>query len=617
MTSEHTFHIPVLGIGHSVDTPIRVAPFGISSVISLVDDLLFEPIRKYYCEAFDLDFEPIPAGESDGRTRRVKAYLDAVRAVVERKFDAIQKLPFFEENDKKKYFRLLPDTSRLKAEYLRMLGMRPGPDREKLSRELTGQMSPGSIDVNIMVKVDRMPSDDAGMPLEGALSDAKAALKGFAESRLCSAIVFSAGINQSLFTYMSQFKNFYRDASGRLQKKIILKVSDFRSALTQGRFLAKKGLEVHEFRIESGLNCGGHAFAGSGQTLPLLLDEFRKRRQELSATLSQMVESFYRKQKMVFPDAGRHHRALITVQGGIGNAGEDQRLREHFGLDRTGWGSPFLLVPEATAVDEETRALLERAGYSELYLSDVSPLGVPFNNVKNSGSERWTTQRLRSGHPGSGCPKGFLVSNTEFSAKPICVASRAFQKRKLAKIHGQGLPEPEKEALCRAVTVKTCLCEHLGNGALIALGIAKDNPGPQSVCPGPNLAWFRRSFTLTEMVDHIYGRGPSLVSPDRPHMFAREIELNVDYFQRLVEAWDGDAKQLDGLEEFRQNLEKGMVLALAMAEGRAYPGENLASIPVHIQRLRRRLADLSARLYMDDEPCAEMSDMNMAVSAGR
>ena len=50
-------------------------------------------------------------------------------------------------------------------------------------------------------------------------------------------------------------------------------MSDFRSALIQGKFLAKKGLEIHEFRIESGLNCGGHAFASNGYLLPVLLQE--------------------------------------------------------------------------------------------------------------------------------------------------------------------------------------------------------------------------------------------------------------------------------------------------------------------------------------------------------
>ena len=50
----HTFHIPVMGTGHSVDTPIRVAHLGITSVISLVDDILLEKTRKYYNEKYGL-----------------------------------------------------------------------------------------------------------------------------------------------------------------------------------------------------------------------------------------------------------------------------------------------------------------------------------------------------------------------------------------------------------------------------------------------------------------------------------------------------------------------------------------------------------------------------------
>ena len=41
--------------------------------------------------------------------------------------------------------------------------------------------------------------------------------------------------------------------NGKLAKTIILKVSDYRSALTQGKILAKKGVWISEFRIESGL----------------------------------------------------------------------------------------------------------------------------------------------------------------------------------------------------------------------------------------------------------------------------------------------------------------------------------------------------------------------------
>ena len=68
----------------------------------------------------------------------------------------------------------------------------------------------------------------------------------------------AAGFNRRLYAYIEQFKDFYADAKGEIKKKIILKVSDFRSTIIQGKFLAKKGLWVSEYRIESGLNCGGH-----------------------------------------------------------------------------------------------------------------------------------------------------------------------------------------------------------------------------------------------------------------------------------------------------------------------------------------------------------------------
>ena len=46
MKKGHTFHIPVMGIGFSIDTPVKVAQYGISSVISLVDDNLIEEMRR-------------------------------------------------------------------------------------------------------------------------------------------------------------------------------------------------------------------------------------------------------------------------------------------------------------------------------------------------------------------------------------------------------------------------------------------------------------------------------------------------------------------------------------------------------------------------------------------
>ena len=54
--SPHNFSIPVMGTGHSIDSPIRVGPYGINSVISIVDDLLVEKIRKYYCKKYDFEY---------------------------------------------------------------------------------------------------------------------------------------------------------------------------------------------------------------------------------------------------------------------------------------------------------------------------------------------------------------------------------------------------------------------------------------------------------------------------------------------------------------------------------------------------------------------------------
>ena len=598
----HTFHIPVMGTGHSIDTPIRVGPFGIASVISIVDDLLVERIRAHYAKKFDLPYKKIPRYSEDGRARRITAYLNTVQEILRRRMEEIRNLPFFENNDKSKYFELLPNESPLRHEYQKFLETTPGPERESMAKRLTDAMLPGSIDVNIMVKVDRMTFTKEGLPLSEEYSDAKAALRGYAQSALNSAIVFSAGMNQALFNYMTKFKDFYRDEMGQIKKKIVLKVSDFRSAFVQGKVLARKGLEVHEFRIESGLNCGGHAFASDGLLLPSLLKEFREKRDQLKAEFMPMIRKYYESIGKTYPESAADEHVLVTVQGGIGIHGESERMRKSYGMDRTGWASPFLLVPEATCVDDATRQLLANAKEEDLYLSDVSPLGVPFNNVRGTGSEKWTKAQATTNKPGSACPKGFLVSNKEFTEKPICLASTEYQAAKLKKLEETGGPANEIVALKAQILIKTCLCEHLGNGALIALGIVAPTNNPQAICPGPNIAWFTRTYTLREMVDHIYGRGESLVPAERPHMFAKEIVMYVDYFEKLVSRSGRTPKELAYLREFQENLENGMTYCLEVAAEAPYENENLASIPPCVERQRERLKSIAAKL----EPVEEL-----------
>ena len=109
-----SFHIPVMGIGHSVDTPIRVAPFGISSVISLVDDLLLEQLRHYYSRGNGLPWTAIPREAKDGRAKKNHRLSGPGPAPGDRRMEAIRREPFFRNNDKDAYFQLLPEESPLR-----------------------------------------------------------------------------------------------------------------------------------------------------------------------------------------------------------------------------------------------------------------------------------------------------------------------------------------------------------------------------------------------------------------------------------------------------------------------------------------------------------------------
>jgi len=588
--NQHQFHIPVMGTGHSIDSPIRVAHLGINSVISVVDDLLCEKIRKHYCSEFNLPYKNIPRSATNGRAERITAYLDTVYEIVNLKFEELKILPLFEGTEKSRYFDLLPTSNPLKSAYTFIESLKEGELRERLIKNLNDRMMPGSIEVNIMAKVDALGMDKNDKPMSSEFSDASAALRGYANSKLSSGLVLSAGFNPRLYSYLSEFQDFYRDSAGKVKKSIILKVSDFRSALIQGKFLAKKGLEVAEFRIESGLNCGGHAFASDGHLMPVLLQEFREKRDQLVETFQPMIKSFYESEGREYPELSDEQiTPKITIQGGIGTNGEMKRLLEDFEMDGTGWGSPFLLVPEATCVDEFTSKVLASAGEKDLYLSNVSPLGVPFNNVRGSGSEIHTKALVDRGKPGSKCPKGFLVSNTEFTENPICTASAEYQILKINQIEESDLPLDKKEHQKNKVMEKTCLCTNLGTGSLIRLGIMEPSYGRQAICPGPNIAWFDRQYTLGEMVDHIYGRRDSLVPKERPHMFAKELTMYVDYISEMAaQVSPDDKQQWRKLGKMRNNLEKGMDLCLEISESKPYQDENLDSLreAVHEQRIR-------------------------------
>ncbi len=325
----------------------------------------------------------------------------------------------------------------------------------------------------------------------------------------------------------------------------------------QGKFLAKRGLWISEYRVESGLNCGGHAFATKGLLLGPILAEFQQKRHDLVAQLHAVYSKAMFARGRVVDAAPMPVR--ITAQGGIGTAEEDLLLREYYGVDGTGWGTPFLLVPEVTNLDDEHRRKLCNASNGDIYLSDSSPFGLPFWNLRTSASEEARRQRIAGNQPGSSCFKGYVkLFDTEFTKTPICTASREYQRLKLEQLEKADIPEPQRAALRESVMAKLCICHDLAGAATRSNGIAP--AATPAVCPGPNIANFFRIATLQEMVGHIYGRLSLLRNGQRPHIFLRELALNIDYLRsELAKQKTGVSSNPPGyFQEFAGNLLEGV-----------------------------------------------------------
>ncbi|WP_456411935.1 hypothetical protein, partial [Oceanithermus sp.] len=552
--AQHTFHIPVMGTAFTVDTPLRIAKYGIASVISIVDDDLLERMRAYWAHRRGRAYAPIEKDlKADSRARRTAAYLDLVDELVREDFEALRAAPLEPGSELWRYLELLPDEA--PAHRLWRDWLAAGPEkRPELEARLRAALEPGRLEVNVMTKVDK-PNYVGREQLPVEYNDAHAALRGFAESRMEGALVLSAGFNARLYSYMARFAGFFADEAGRIKKQITLKVSDYRSALTQGKFLAKKGLWVSEYRVESGLNCGGHAFATPGLLMGPILEEFHQKREELIASLFEVYKKALEKLGKPVPE--RPPEVRLTAQGGVGTAGEHAMLRARYGLDSVGWGSPFLLVPEVTVVDEQTRKDLSDAGEEDLYLSGASPLGVPFNVLRNASMVALNRKWYEEGKPGSPCPKGHLEFNTEFTERPICTASRNYQHRKIKQLRERGLPPAELEREIDKLLEKQCLCTGLAEPAHLEFNLEPQmKETGVSICPGPNLAYFSGERTLEEMVGHIYGRTTVTNDAERPHMFVKELRLYADYLRRVLAGEFGTDRDRtpEAVAAFRANL---------------------------------------------------------------
>lgn len=237
-----------------------------------------------------------------------------------------------------------------------------------------------------------------------------------------------------------------------------------------------------------------------------------------------------------------------------------------------GWGSPFLLVPEATTVDKDTRSKLGKAKEEDLYLSDISPLGVPFHNLRGNTKDLEKEKNIRNKRPGSSCPKKYLAQNKEFTEESICTASRQYQHFKLQELE-KTKPEISEELFeeqKNKITEKSCICVGLGTSALINnnLSTRKEGKGV-SICPGPNIAYFSKEVKLEEMIGHIYNKNNILSRKDRPHIFLKELDLYITDFKKILKKYKitQDKKLAKQLKRYKDNLLSGIDYYDALLRG--------------------------------------------------
>lgn len=564
----HTFHIPVMGLAYTIDSPVRVAHMGISSVISVMDDELIERMNKFYSAQFKLPYKEISTKVDDFRAKRITGYLNTVDVIVKKKCNDLKAKLIENKTAVEDFIQTLPPISDFRD------GLQNYIDKNLSINHLINVVEqyfkPGAIDVNIMTKVDREHYQGKEL-LPVIYNDAHAALRGFAQSNLSASVVLSAGMNPRLFSYFEEFPCFYPTQDNNLQKKIILKVSDYRSALIQGQQLAKKGLWVSEYRIESGLNCGGHAFATDGLLLGAILQTFKENKASLITTTHELLCKALTEKNKFVPEHPLNLK--ITAQGGVGTAEEHDFLLKHYEVDAVGWGSPFLLVPEATSTDTHTRKLLANATENDLYLSNISPLGIPFNTVKGSTNELIRNERINKNNSGSACPRKYLALNKTYENEGTCTASRKHQKLALKELKEQNLSEEAHKKQFNEIVDKACLCIGLANPSLLEHNLEiKGEAQGVVVCPGPNMAYFTKEASLKQMMQHIYGRTNLIAVHNRPHFFIKELSMYVDHYfkEKATVTADSNTIKIKKLSKLKDSIIEGITYYEALFKENSY-----------------------------------------------
>ena len=80
------------------------------------------------------------------------------------------------------------------------------------------------------------------------------------------------------------------------------------------------------------------------------------------------------------------------------------------------------------------------------------------------------------------------------------------------------------------------------------------------ICPGPNMVYFDKEVSLSQMVQHIYGNASGLAAKNRPNMFVKELKIYVDYLKNQIATVSVEisATQIKKWNLFKSNLFEGI-----------------------------------------------------------
>ena len=142
-----------MGIGYTIDTHLKIAHLGMDSVISLVDDILLEKLRKMYSEKFEVPYKEITDKIDDFRAKRITSYLNLINELVDKKIEDLKTVTLEKSNELMEYLNMLPNSSTLKDEFKKLTAN--NFNTTDIKKWISNSLHKGSIDVNIMTKVDK------------------------------------------------------------------------------------------------------------------------------------------------------------------------------------------------------------------------------------------------------------------------------------------------------------------------------------------------------------------------------------------------------------------------------------------------------------------------------